>query len=149
MCQLYPYKNVKLLWNFLIIIIITDLYSAFRSEDTEALLHYITLLLHLGRGPCPLPRKCFDFFIWKWWVLELLVHSGWRFRAVCSYCTREWGRRGRRRKSPGEGPLPSGDTPSPHPHTLHPTPSAPSAPRLAPLKPWLRPCCAVLTLLKP
>jgi len=53
-----------------------------------------------GRGPCPLPRKKNWFFIWKWWVL---VHSGWRFRAVCSYCTREWGKRGRKRKSPGEG----------------------------------------------
>jgi len=45
----------------------------------------------------PLLRIFFDFFIWKWWVL---VHR-WRFRAVCSYCTREWGRR--KRKSPGEG----------------------------------------------
>jgi len=39
----------------------------------------------LGREPCPLPRKFYDFFIWKWWVL---VHSGWRFRTVCSYCIR-------------------------------------------------------------
>ena len=41
MCHLYPYNNVKLLRKFfftlIIIIIITDLYSAFRSEDTDAI----------------------------------------------------------------------------------------------------------------
>ena len=31
----------------------------------------------LGRGACPLPRKCFDFLSENWWVL---VHSGWHKR---------------------------------------------------------------------
>jgi len=49
-------------------------------------------LTHMGRGLgriVPPPHKFFNFFIWKWWVL---VHSGWRFRAVATAHTEEEGR---------------------------------------------------------
>jgi len=34
---MYPMRGAKYKWGIIIIIIITDLYSAFRSEDTEPL----------------------------------------------------------------------------------------------------------------
>ena len=48
-------------------------------NDLEWLWGGVPLPIGLGREMCPIPNF-FDFFFWKWWVL---VHSGWRFHAVC------------------------------------------------------------------